>query len=446
MENKEYSFPNLCKVKKIQSLKLPFVKQIRNKKFPNTYFLNHEFDGLGVMSVEFIFKINYSGIFHEPKLAPNFCNKYLSAGSSKYNEFEISQLLQNLGAHINFETSRRFSIISVYFMNSQMKNVLEIISDFLLHPTFPNDLVTNKILNEKKIFDINLERSSFIAARHINNLLYGNFHPYGRMTKQSDFDDISVKDLLEFHSVFYNSHNLETIVSGDIPKDAINYLNSTVYKIKKPSDKFLINNIKYFDSNILTPPFSNPKRLYISKEDALQTSFRIAKILPGPRHHDFFSLRILVVILGGYFGSRLMKKIREEKGYTYGIGSYLIIEENHSELHISTQVGEKYTKLVLDEILVEISKLQNERVNKEELEKVKAYLVGSLLHSNDGIFNQAIVFRNLKKHNSSFNFINEYINEINKIDSYKIIEIAKKYLKKDSFSFVACGPHKSKLW
>ena len=79
-------------------------------------------------------------------------------------------------------------------------------------------------------------------------------------------------------------------------------------------------------------------------------------------------------------------------------------------------------------------------------EKVKAYLVGSLLHSNDGIFNQAIVFRNLKKHNSSFNFINEYINEINKIDSYKIIEIAKKYLKKDSFSFVACGPHKSKLW
>ena len=91
-----------------------------------------------------------------------------------------------------------------------------------------------------------------------------------------------------------------------------------------------------------------------------------------------------------------MKKIREEKGYTYGIGSYLIIEENHCELHISTQVGEKYTKLVLDEILVEISKLQNESVGKEELEKVKAYLIGSLLHSNDGIFNQAIVFRNLK--------------------------------------------------
>ena len=441
-------FPDLEEVKMHQNIKLPIVNEIKNDDLPKTYLLKHEYEDLGVMCIEFVFKINYAGILYEPKLVPHFCNKYLCAGSLKFNEYEISQLLQNLGAHIHLETNRMYSIVSAYFMTSQIESVLNIISDFLLNPTYPNNLIGDKILNEKKIYNINMERLSYISAKHISQILYGDLHPYGRVIKQNDFENIRTKDLLKFHDSFYSSNNLEIIISGDIPRDILKYLNLSIYRIKQASNKILEKNSHVFNlnKNILTPPFSNPKHLYISKDDALQTSFRIAKILPGPKHCDFFSLRVLIVILGGYFGSRLMKKIREEKGYTYGIGAYLVIEENYSELHISTEVGEKYTKLVFDEILIEISRLQNERVNQAELRKVKAYLIGSLLHSSDGIFNQAIMFRNLKKHNSSFNYIDKYVSEINNIGSDKIIEMAKKYLNKDSLSFVACGPPKSKLW
>ena len=141
-----------------------------------------------------------------------------------------------------------------------------------------------------------------------------------------------------------------------------------------------------------------------------------------------------------------MTNIREEKGYTYGIGAYLIIEENYSELHIVTEVGEKYTKLVVDEIIKEMEKLKNQEMSNEELEKVKAYLLGSLLHSCDGIFNQAILFRNLKKHNSSFQYIDLFTDEIRSINTAKIKQLANKYFNVDSFSFVACGPPERKLW
>ena len=122
------------------------------------------------------------------------------------------------------------------------------------------------------------------------------------------------------------------------------------------------------------------------------------------------------------------------------------MEENYSEMHIVTEVGECYTKLVLDEIIQEIKILQKKEISKDELDKGRSYLLGTLLHNCDGVFNQAILFRNLKKHNSSFDYVDLFVKEIKSISTSKIKFLADKYFNPDSFSFVACGPPERKLW
>jgi len=439
-------------------LDLPFSKTIQSPKLispkkkvkgPLTFYtIKSPQKGSGVMCIEFIVKINYLGILNKNSLIPYFTNYFLNAGSSNNNELEISQKFQSLGAHLKLDTNRMYSIISVYFLSNQIKPVLSLMSDLIINPVYPSKIIKDRIINEKKSFLINLERLSVQSSRLIKQALYGKHHPYGRTIIASDFENIKTKDLINFHTDIYNSDNIEIVISGDFSEDIIDLAEFYFSKINVSSHNYISREENVFNKNknILLPPFCNAQSIYLSKKNVLQTAFRIAKILPGPKHVDFLSLRILVTIFGGYFGSRLMTNIREEKGYTYGIGAYLVVEENYSELHIVTEVGEKYTKLVLDEIIKEIEKLKNIELSNKELAKVKAYLLGSLLHSCDGVFNQSILFRNLKKYNSSFQYIDSFVDEIRNINQNKIKQLANKYFNIDTFSFIACGPPARKLW
>ena len=256
------------------------------------------------------------------------------------------------------------------------------------------------------------------------------------------FENISSQNLKELHKSIYSTkstlnHNFNIIISGDF-SDNITCL------IEKSFSKIPWSNVGITNRNINS--INRPSNFYINQKNALQTAFRIGRLLPGNAHADFFGLKILITLLGGYFGSRLMTNIREEKGYTYGIGSFVIAGRFCSELHIVTEVGSSYTKQVLKEIIKEMDSLINQKVSVTELNKVKSYLLGSILHNCNGVFNQSAVFRDLNKHNNSFEFIENFISVINTINVERIQFLAQKYLRIKDISFVACGPPEQKLW
>ncbi len=141
-----------------------------------------------------------------------------------------------------------------------------------------------------------------------------------------------------------------------------------------------------------------------------------------------------------------MANIREEKGYTYGIGAFLVTEEFYSELNIVTEAGAKYTKKVYQEIVKEINMLRQYEVSISELDRVKSYLLGDILHNSNGLFSQVSIFKDLKKHNSSFEFFDKFNFEIKSITPKKIQLLAQKYLKIQDLSFIACGPLEEKIW
>src|SRR5690242_19469508 len=106
------------------------------------------------------------------------------------------------------------------------------------------------------------------------------------------------------------------------------------------------------------------------KEDAIQSALRVGRLTFNKTHPDYLSLKVLNTVLGGYFGSRLMANIREDKGYTYGIGSSLISMKNEGYFVISSEVGVDVCSKALDEIFFEIKRLTEEPIDDSELQLV----------------------------------------------------------------------------
>jgi predicted Zn-dependent peptidase len=166
---------------------------------------------------------------------------------------------------------------------------------------------------------------------------------------------------------------------------------------------------------------------------------RIGSTTINKRHSDYPGLKVLDSILGGYFGSRLMKNIREEKGYTYGISSSISSLDLSGYKVISTDVSHKNCQKTIDEILKEIKVLQNVPVKKEEMAVVRNYMSGEMLRMFDGPFALAESFRSAWEFGLDNSYYHRLAEKIKTITPDEIIELARTYYKIDDLYEITVG-------
>ena len=165
----------------------------------------------------------------------------------------------------------------------------------------------------------------------------------------------------------------------------------------------------------------------------MQAAIRIAQPFPNRQHEDFIGMQVLNNIFGGYFGSRLMSNIREDKGYTYGIHSYL---ENHvqtSALSITTEAGRSVAKPTIEEVYREMERLRNEPVPAEELALVRNYMVGSILGHIDGPFQIINRWKLYLLQGLPADYFYKSLDVIKHISVEELQALANKYLKPELF-------------
>jgi predicted Zn-dependent peptidase len=149
---------------------------------------------------------------------------------------------------------------------------------------------------------------------------------------------------------------------------------------------------------------------------------------------------VLNMILGGYFGSRLIKNIREDKGYTYGIGSGIISMKNAGYFYIASEVGADVRKQAVHEVYKEIERLRKEPVPSGELSLVKNYMTGSFLRSIDGPFALADKLKGIMDYDLDFTkYYSQYIQTIKNITSKQLLELANKHFGEDSIYETVVG-------
>ncbi len=278
--------------------------------------------------------------------------------------------------------------------------------------------------NMKQRLKVNLKKSDFVAGRLIDVYLYGEDHPYGKYSKLEDFDALQPGAVSDFYKKYYQQGKLLLFVAGKLPADLESLLNQHFGDLP---------NIQGEPKDIAALPSAEKKFRITNDKDGVQGSIRIARPFPNRHHPDFLKVQVLNALFGGFFGSRLMSNIREDKGYTYGIHSYLQNHVHQSAWMVSTEAGKDVCEATIAEVYKEMKDLREELVDDEELLLVRNYMMGGILGDLDGPFQIIARWKNIILNNLTEQYFYDSINTIKTISAEEIQALAQKYLQPDDF-------------
>lgn len=382
-----------------------------------------------VMRIEFIFR---AGIVKEdiPLLATT-TNMMLTEGSEKYTSEELNRLLDYYGVFLNPGVEKDTAGLMVFFLNRYIDKVLGLTREVLFRSTFPEKELVLLMKKRLRWYMVNREKVQNLAMDAFFESIFGNHHPYGRQVQEKDFDNMNPSLLKDFHSKFYAPGNMTIIASGRIHEKTIDILEKyfgTLHS-KRIYNEEPVNLIKE----------ASAKKIHIEKKGAVQSAVRIGSTTINKRHPDYPGLKFLNTLLGGYFGSRLMKNIRENKGYTYGIHSAVSSLDLSGFKLISTEVNKNKCTQAIEEIYSEIRKLQTNPVEKEEMDVVRNYMSGELVRMFDGPFAMAESFKALWEFGLDTSYFNRLAEVIKTISPDEIIKLAGTYYNIEDLYEVIAG-------
>ncbi len=380
--------------------------------------------------IEFIFK---AGMYYQDApLIASAASALIENGTAKYSANQISDSIDFYGSFFETSVSQDYSSLALFSLNKHLKSTLVFVEELIKNATYPQEEVGTYLINKKQKFLVNSQKVDMLARRIYSELLFGKTHPYGLEVTADDFDKTKRDSIVNFFKTHYTYNNCTIIVSGKLPANLQVVLNNHFGKEKWG----VASNIEkpYMPAQTTTQNIH-----YVEKPDAVQSAIRMGRKLFNKTHPDYFNFQVLNTIFGGYFGSRLMANIREDKGYTYGIGSGLASLAHDGYFFISTEVGSDVTKDALKEVYKEIEILQNDLVSAEELETVKNYILGQFLRSVEGPFSLADKFKGIWEFGLDYSYYDNYFNAVKSVTSQQIQDLAGKYLQKKDIIELVVG-------
>lgn len=363
------------------------------------------------------------------KLVATATNYLLNAGTANMTSAEIMEKLDFYGAFYQHDNQLDRCSVSLYTLKKYFEETLTIFAEFIQKPTFPEEELETYIKNSIQRFEINNAKNDFRARREFHKALFGE-HPYGRKVEVEDFDELTREDIVAYHKEHYALHNAKFILSGNFSSYELNALQKAFYTFL-PQEKSITH---YPNVNAVSTV-----QFYEERAEALQSAIRIGKQIVHKTDPDYIQLSILTTVLGGYFGSRLMTNIREDKGYTYGIGAGIYPLLDTSFFYIATEVGVDVAQKALDEIYAEIQRLTEELIPDEELQLVKNYLKGAYIGSIENIFSHADKFKSIDLYGLDYGYYERYFKIIDETTSERLLQLAKEYFQRNTLTEVVIG-------
>ncbi len=380
--------------------------------------------------IEFVFK---AGMYYQSQpLLASAANNLLETGTKHYTANELSDNIDFFGSFFECAVDQDYSTLALFSLNKYLDKSLHYVEDIIKNPIFPKDEFDIYISNKKQKHLVNSEKVNVLARRRFTELLFGENHPYGVTVKNEDFEKLSIESVIEFYKSFYHSGNCTIIASGKLSKDLVETLNQFFGKSSW-------GHLQNIDEPKVSFNSTQQQKHFIEKSDAIQSAVRVGRLMFNKRNPDYFKFQVLNTILGGYFGSRLMANIREDKGYTYGIGSGLASLVNGGFFYISTEVGTDVTKDTLKEIYKEIKLLREELVDADELETVRNYVLGQFLRSVDGPYALADKFKAIWEFGLDYDYFDNYFEAVKTITPQEIKNLANTYLQEKDLIELVVG-------
>jgi zinc protease len=371
-----------------------------------------------VVQVEIIFE---AGRVYEPTPGiAQFTTHMLDKGVPGRNAAQIANELDYFGAHLEVKAGFDFVTVTLSSLSKNLKKLLPLFLSIINTPVFPDDELSlyQKIFTEN--LKINLEKNDFVASNLIRKKVYGA-HPYGSSVQLGDIPSIHIDAVKHYYKQCFQPSKI--FIVGNIEQDDLALLAS---EIKTKTSSGIKSQIDFSSA----PPV---KAIEIGPGKT-QAAIKLGQRTINRTHSDYPALQIINHLLGGFFGSRLMKNIREEKGLTYGIYSALQNYRQASNQIISAEVNTDQSEFALEEILKEVEAIST--VSEEELTIAKNHLIGSLQNDITTVFAASEKIKNIILNELPSDFYNNLIQSINQVNPQHIEMIARKYLNPKDLSVV----------
>lgn len=349
-------------------------------------------------------------------------NRMLREGSSRMTSSEIAEKLDFYGAWLDLSSSVNNGFITLYSLGKFFDKTVEVLANMVKDPVFPEMELRIVAESNKQVYLVNAQRVEVMARKRLNIELFGPEHPLARYAVQKDYDNLSTDMLKDFYRDNYCSDNCTIFVAGKVTDKVVERIEECFGKSPWGDNRYLTRPV------IPEPRGMARKRVTVEKKDGMQSSVKIGCFMPDRLHEDFHDLKVLTTMMGGYFGSRLMKNIREDKGYTYGIASGIVTYPENSVLIISTETANEYVEDVIREVRNEIDLLKSTEASKEELNMVKNYMLGDLCRAYENTLSVTDAWIYVLTAGAKEDFFDKSVESIRNITEKRIKELAEKYL------------------
>ena len=306
----------------------------------------------------------------------------LQEGTTSFTGFQLAQKLDEYGSFIDYSSGFETTTLRLTTLGKHMGAIMPVFREVALEPTFPEGELEKLLERQKQGLEVDEQKTAYIARREFNRLLFGSNHPYGRPVFREDLDGIQRYQLEAFHKSRYDLSAAVIVAAGGVDENRLKQLLEQNF-----GEVSLDNGYRGLETELLSGENATETGMngmhYFERSDSMQATLRVGHVAFRRNHPDYHPMQVVNTILGGYFGSRLMRNIREEKGYTYGIGSGWVSMRNSGIFIIQTDVGNQYIRPTLSETKKELNLLIEKGTSQEELDIVKNYMVGKSVSARE---------------------------------------------------------------
>lgn len=418
--------------------KAPSFKQIESISLPNLttgklsngiQFTSISGNANDVVQIDIFFRAG--AIFCDKPYVAAFCSQMMYEGTTKHTAQQIADELEFYGISLTIQSDKQFANLSIMCLSKYAEHALNLVLEIICESNFPQnelDIIKNQSIQDLLI---NQEKTTQIARKEMYTTLYGANHVLGRKQSIDLINAVSQSDLINFHKKHYTAANCHLVITSNQSSNLISLIDKHLSAI--PQGQKAI-----YPVQPQMPAISN-NPIIIEKENTVQSSLCIGSQGIDITHPDFNDMYICRIIFGGFFGSRLMKNIREDKGLTYGIYASSVLYPFGSTLIIGADIKQGCSAQTLTEIRNEIDRMQNKPISANELSIARNYIMGSMLQLFDGPFNSIQAINLINQFDVTIDHFAQRQQRVQAITPNEIMEAARKYLVPEKMVTVIVG-------
>ena len=380
---------------------------------------------------------NHGFWFEQNFLTTRLMTRMLSEGTLQRSAAEWTSEVDRWGGQIRFSSEAEHTSATLLVLDRFLPQVWPLFLEAISEPAFRPEELQSIIRSKIQHWHIESQKLSFLAGRQLRQLVYPTYHPESRLSSPADYEAITREQLMEAHRHLLSSKGMSVSVCGPQANKVVSGL---ISDLQRTFPVAAVDSTPETGLHLKEIPTPSPSVVIVPKADALQVSLRAALVWPPKTDPLYHGLKVLVMVLGGYFGSRLMQNLREDLGLTYGVGARLRSYRNHSLMTIQSELSVGSEGLALEQIRFEMDRLGRELLSEQEWGRVRSYLKGQLMAGLDGALALIDRYWDLESYDLGEDYLHEYLRTLNEISPARLMELASQFLQPDRLVVATAGP------